>query len=429
MRPPARKRPPSPPRREHQRHLHSASPTLQPPQAHHEGSSSRLTALFAGGGTGGHIFPAIATAEELLRLSPACSPRFLCSTRPLDAEILGKARIAGHPADFSSHPADFVAIPAQPFGLRPRAAFRFISSWGGAVRAGREVIRSARTRGPVVVAAFGGFVAAPIVQAARVERVPILMVNLDAIPGKANCWIARHAKRVLTTTPARGTTWTQIRPIVRRASVTDRTAAECRAAFGLDANTPTLLITGGSQGAGSINAFLRAFAREHAATIASWQILHQTGKEGADEMRAAYADAGIHASVTPFITDMGQAWGAADAAVGRAGAGTVAEAWANRVPTLFMPYPYHKDQHQKFNAMPLVEARAALLATDHIDAQANMREAGPMLASLIAGDVTGQAPNATPEHSQRERLAANLKNLGPADGAATVAAQILELAK
>jgi UDP-N-acetylglucosamine:LPS N-acetylglucosamine transferase len=90
-----------------------------------------------------------------------------------------------------------------------------------------------------------------------------------------------------------------------------------------------------------------------------------------------------------------------------------------------MPYPYHKDQHQKFNAMPLVEARAALLATDHIDAQANMREAGPMLAALIGS----QAPNATPEQAQRERLAANLKNLGPADGAATVAAQILELAK
>ncbi len=361
-------------------------------------------------------------------MNPASTPRFLCSTRPLDAEILGKARIAGHPADFSSHPADFVAIPAQPFGLRPRAAFRFISSWGGAVRAGREVIRSARTRGPVVVAAFGGFVAAPIVQAARVERVPILMVNLDAIPGKANRWIARHAKRVLTTTPPRGagsTTWTQIRPIVRRASITDRTAAECRAAFGLDTNTPTLLITGGSQGAGSINAFMQAFAREHAALLASWQILHQTGKEGADEMRAAYADAGIRASVMPFITDMGQAWGAADAAVGRAGAGTVAEAWANRVPTLFMPYPYHKDQHQKFNAMPLVDARAALLATDHIDAQANMREAGPMLAALIGS----QAPNATPEQSQRDRLAANLKSLGPADGAATVAAQILELAK
>lgn len=426
--PPARNSPPSPPRREHQRHLHSASLTLQPPQAHHEGSSKRLTVLFAGGGTGGHIFPAIATAEELLRLSPACTPRFLCSTRPLDAEILGKARIAGHPADFSSHPADFVAIPAQPFGLRPRAAFRFITSWGGAVRAGREVIRSARARGPVVVAAFGGFVAAPIVQAARVERVPILMVNLDAIPGKANRWIARHAQRVLTTTPPRGagsTSWTQIRPIVRRASVTDRTAAECRATFGLDASTPTLLITGGSQGAGSINAFLRAFARERAPLLASWQILHQTGKEGADEMRAAYADAGISASVMPFITDMGQAWGAADAAVGRAGAGTVAEAWANRVPTLFMPYPYHKDQHQKFNAMPLVEARAALLATDHIDAQANMREAGPMLAALIGS----HAPNATPEQSQRERLATNLKGLGPADGAATVAAQILEVAK
>lgn len=387
-------------------------------QAHHYDAAlaqrTTLTVLFAGGGTGGHIFPALAVAEALLAMRPGVQARFLCSSRPLDAQILSAQRVAGAPAEFA-------AVPAQPFGLRPRAAIRFLASWGGAVRAGREEIRAARARGPVIVAAFGGFVAAPVVQAARAERVPTLMVNLDAIPGKANRWIARHASRVLTAAPAQGTSWTQIRPIVRSASVTDRTPADCRAACGLDASVPVLLITGGSQGAGSINTFMGAFVREHASAISGWQILHQTGKDGADEMRAAYAAAGVRASVTPFITAMGLAWGAADAAVGRAGAGTVAEAWANRVPTLFLPYPYHKDQHQKFNAMPLVSTGAALLATDHIDASANMRDAGLLLASLLTNEQTQEGP--------RTKIRAALAALGPADGAATVATQILELAR
>jgi UDP-N-acetylglucosamine--N-acetylmuramyl-(pentapeptide) pyrophosphoryl-undecaprenol N-acetylglucosamine transferase len=397
---------------------HEQSDAQRPDATPPDGSGPAPTILFAGGGTGGHLFPAIATAEALLAIRPDARCRFLCSPRPIDAEILSKQQLA-------SAALDFEAIPAQPFGVRPRALYRFLTSWGAAVRAGREAIRRAKhmagtldmlpvtPASPVTIAAFGGFVAAPIVQAARVERVPIVMVNLDAIPGKANRWIARHATRVLTAAPAQGFAWERVRPIVRRASVTTQSQRQCRTALGLDPSRRVLLVTGGSQGAGSINAFLARFASEHAAALDGWQVLHQTGKEGVEAARDAYKKARVHAVVVPFIAQMGTAWGAADVALGRCGAGTVAEAWANAVPTLFMPYPYHKDQHQKFNAMALVEPGAALLATDHIDAARNVAEAGSLLQELLM------------DSSKRESLQIALRKLGPADGAQTVATALL----
>jgi len=363
------------------------------------------TVLFAGGGTGGHLFPALAIAEELLERAPGMRVRFLASPRTLDAEILRAERLAGAPPDFE-------AIPARPFGVHPGTLARFLLSWGGAVRAGRAAIR--RAEAPVVVA-MGGFVAAPCVQAARAEGVPVLMVNLDATPGRANRWIARHAGRVLTAAAVEGAAWEVVPPIVRRSARPSGDAASCRGRFGLDADRPTLLVTGASQGASSMNRLLAAMvARDPGVfTRGGWQVIHQTGKADVEETRSAYRGAGIPSVVEPFLREMGTAWGAATVAVSRAGAGLVAESWANRVPTLFLPYPFHRDQHQRRNAEPLVRAGAAELATDHVHVEANLTRTAPAIAALMN------------EPERRERLARGLAALGPADGAARVAEAIL----
>src|SRR6185369_12742683 len=148
-----------------------------------------MTILFAGGGTGGHLFPALAIAEQVVERAPGTRVRFLCSDRPLDAEILRAERLGGGAVGFE-------VVPAKPFGSRPVTLAKFVWSWGGAVRAGRAAILAAKKDGPVWVVAGGGFVAAPVVQAARAENVPVLMLNLDAVPGRANRWIARHAEKV-----------------------------------------------------------------------------------------------------------------------------------------------------------------------------------------------------------------------------------------
>jgi UDP-N-acetylglucosamine--N-acetylmuramyl-(pentapeptide) pyrophosphoryl-undecaprenol N-acetylglucosamine transferase len=373
------------------------------------------TILFAGGGTGGHLFPALAIAEQVLDLSPKTLVRFLCSDRPLDAEILGAEKLA-------SAPVEFEVIPAKPFGAHPLRLAKFAWAWGSAVRAGRAAIVAAKVKGPVWVVAGGGFVAAPVVQAARAENVPVLMLNLDAVPGRANQWIARHAKKVVTTmrvaghtSPGSDETWELIPPIVRRAAISSMPQAQCRELLGLRLDRPTIFVTGASQGAKSINQFMGALATKFADELqrSGWQILHQTGKFDEAELRTAYQRAGVAHEIRGFFREIGQAWGAADIAVSRAGAGSVAEAWANRVPTVFLPYPYHKDEHQKHNAAPLVESGGAVLVKDHIDAAKNLDDAGIAVMELVRNT------------SKRAAMRAGLERLGEADGAKRVAGMLV----
>jgi UDP-N-acetylglucosamine--N-acetylmuramyl-(pentapeptide) pyrophosphoryl-undecaprenol N-acetylglucosamine transferase len=363
---------------------------------------SLRTFLFAGGGTGGHIYPALAIAEQFAG-APSVDWRVLCSPRPLDAEIL-----RGEQAPFS-------VIPARPFGLSPKTLLRFLWGWGDSVRAARACIREAKAQGEAHVIAMGGFVAAPVVRAARVERVPITLVNLDAVPGRANRWIARHAEACFTAATLAGVDWTSVPPIVRRAALAPGPPTHCRRSLGLDPGRPTLFVTGASQGARSINDLMAALLREHRQTFVQggWQVIHQTGKGEVDATRRAYADAGVPAMVQPYFKAMGMPWGAADLAISRAGAGSVGEAWANRVPTIFFPYPFHKDQHQEQNAKPLSSIGAASILRDLVDPAPNARAHAPAIVELLTSD------------AKRERMRAAFANLPPADGAARIAGALL----
>jgi UDP-N-acetylglucosamine--N-acetylmuramyl-(pentapeptide) pyrophosphoryl-undecaprenol N-acetylglucosamine transferase len=360
------------------------------------------TFLFAGGGTGGHLYPGLAIAEHFASVAGSdADAHFICSTRPLDAEIL-KAETAA-----------FTPIDAAPFGMSPGRLLKFLPAWGKSVKQASAIIRDASGRGSVHLVAMGGFVAAPAVQAARKLNVPVTLVNLDATPGLANNWIAKRAQRVLTALPVPGKHWTVAGPIVRREALPPADAPTCRRQLGLDPLKPTLLVTGASQGASSINQAMVKLVTDRPAHLAGWQVLHQTGNRDTDEVRKAYDRADIPAVVEPFVRQMGVWWGAADAAISRSGAGSVAEVWASRVPTIFMPYPYHKDQHQKANAMPLVEAGGAILLEDRIDAGAN---AAP-LATTLVGFIRNP--------SRLLAMRASFEKLGPADGAARVAAALM----
>jgi UDP-N-acetylglucosamine--N-acetylmuramyl-(pentapeptide) pyrophosphoryl-undecaprenol N-acetylglucosamine transferase len=375
-------------------------------------TTPRPTFVFAGGGTGGHIYPALAVARALRDLTPDPVVRFLVSQRPLDAAILTRELPPGGPWSFAP-------IPAQPFSTRPAGFYRFVTRWGEAVRAARAELRAAKQQGPVVLGAFGGFVAAPAAQAARVERVPALLVNLDAVPGKANRWIAGRVRRVLTASRlAPGCErpgWEVIPPIVRPEALAPEPPARCRASFDLDPDRPTLLVTGGSQGAGSINALLAALAALPESPLRAWQVIHQTGAKAADAARSAYERAGVRAWVGEFIESMGRAWGAADLAICRAGAGNVAEAWANRVPCVFLPYPHHRDQHQAHNARALADAGGAVIAPDAIDPQANLQRHADTLRALLT------------DHARLGAMHNALGALGPADGAAQAARALAAL--
>ncbi len=377
-------------------------------------SEKRLQVIFAGGGTGGHLYPAIAISEQLGDRSDSVDSHFVCSTRPLDAKLLSEEGVA------------FTPVAARPFALSPLRLAEFVRTWPSVVRACRRVIASLRERGPVVVVAMGGFVSAPAASAARKARVPLVLVNLDATPGKANRWVAKRSDRVFTAAEPEGrgyAPWERVRPIVRWAAIADGDRAFCRRELGLDPDKPLLLVTGASQGARSINAMMVRMLHTQPSRFMGWQVIHQCGPAtlgGGGEFDesaivAAYAKAGVPAVVKPLFREMGRVWGAAEVAISRCGAGSVAEAWANRVPCVFLPYPYHKDEHQRKNAIPLERAGGAVIVKDHVDAAANEADAGSVLLGLMD------------EPEKREAMTRRLRELGPPDGAGVVAEAILRL--
>ncbi len=360
------------------------------------------TIVFAAGGTGGHIYPALAVAQALRAARPNAQIAFLCSDRPIDARVM------------SATDELWTPTPAKPFGVRPRALARFLWNWGRSLRASRSVLRGADA-----LIVTGGFVSAPAARAARIEGVPVVLLNLDAVPGKASRLVAHSASVVLTsshsdTTPA---SWERLPPIVRAALLDMPEPGACRTELGLDPGTKTLLVTGGSQGARSLNNALIDALERMPDAFYGWQALHQAGEgdEIGDRLKAAYDGAGVKAVVTPFVERMDLAWHAADLAITRGGAGAVAEAWATRTPAVFLPYPFHADDHQKANARPLIEAKAAHLVDDLIEPERTRAALAPLLRELLASD------------QARSDMKRGYQSLGPCDGAQRVASRVLAL--
>ena len=370
------------------------------------------TVLLVGGGSGGHIYPNLAVAE---RLAEDLRPYLVVSQREVDRRI---AEASGLP---------FTAIPAAPLSVRPGAGLRFLRQYCRGRAAVARLIRETRA---AAMLATGGFVSGPALSAARARGCPAALIGLDAVPGKANRFAARHADAVRSALPpAPGVAPLPRARVVgyplRRSAVADAavTPAEARRRLGLDPARPTLLVFAGSQGALTINQALAAAAGD--AELCDllgehrWQLLHVTGSAAGqlEAVRSAYNAAGVSAVTLAYCESMDLAWRAADLALTRAGAGTVAEAWANAVPCLMLPYPFHKDQHQRHNAAPLTALRGGVLLTDHADSAQNLASLRTALPPLL-GDAEARA-------AMRRALAQH----PPDDGAGHLADWLAEAAR
>lgn len=366
------------------------------------------TILFAGGGTGGHIYPALAVAERLADHDVTVESHFAVSDRAIDASILNEADLP------------YTPLTVRPLPRRPWHVLRFIGCYYQSKAAARKLM----TEGNVVaVVSMGGFVSGPVVAAASAMSIPTVLVNLDAVPGKANRFLANRCDRVLSVYPSAALP-ADTQPIampLRRSALApagEDPQAIARKQLGLDPQKNVLLITGASQGATSINLAMAELAArsEFLDLFADWQILHLAGKGPTDDLQKAYDAAALPAKVIEFSHEMGLVWSSATLAVSRAGAGSVAEVLANAVPTLFLPYPYHKDQHQKLNAQPLVDAGAAMMLEDVIDPKPNADALLNEFVTLLGA----------PESISAMR--SNLIALQSGDGAEQVAQQALKLA-
>ncbi len=331
------------------------------------------TVLLAGGGTGGHIYPNVGIVEALHELRPQAPVHYLVSCRPGDATIMQRV---GQP---------WTASPVRPLPTvrRPWEALAFARAWRRGTAQVRRLFDEHRI---AAVVATGGFVSGPALVAAARHGLPTAMVNLDAVPGQANRLLVRRCTRVFTAYRSNRLVGAQVIGLpLRRASVGDPDPAAARAALGLDPTRPLLFVTGATHGATSIIEALVALTRRRpfVDALASWQVLHQCGTYDVAALQAAYDAAGVQARAVDYLDAMGQAWAAADLAISRAGAGSVAEAWANATPTVFLPNPYHRDQHQRHNAEPMVTGGGALLLGDDIDAERNAERLLPLLLPLL----------------------------------------------
>lgn len=369
-------------------------------------STPSKTILYAGGGTGGHIFPSIAIQERVADIDANVRPHFLTSQRPLDAQIM------------ADHHFDTTPLPARPMSMRPWHWLGIYKQWRASMNAVDRVIDQHK---PIALVAMGGFVAAPAAKAAKRRGVPVLLVNLDAVPGRANRYIAGLATQCFTAYPTDAFADAQLVGVpLRKSALATVDPAAARAALGLTTDRETLLITGASQGARSINQALVALTEDapFRKAMASWQIYHLAGDNAEDiaALKAAYAKHGIPAVVQPFTHEMGLTWAAATIAVSRAGAGSVAEVWSSATPTIFLPYPFHKDQHQKLNAAPLVDTDTALMLEDLVDPARNARQLAAPLTQLM------QNPG------EQQRIRQSLREHQPREGADAAARWLMRYA-
>ena len=303
----------------------------------------------AGGGTAGHTSPLIATADALRRLDPSIEVTCLGTARGLEVRVVPEA---GYPLEL---------IPPVPLPRKPSAdLFRVPGRLRGAVKAALEVVDRIQ---PDVIVGFGGYVSVPAYFAARRRKIPLVVHEQNALPGIGNKLGARLTKNVATSfpgTPLRNATYVGL-PIRRMISTLDRAEnqAEARRQFGLDPSRPTLLVTGGSQGARRLNQSVSG--AERVLAEAGVQVLHVVGPKGEATVQRKPGEPPY--IVLPYVDRMDLAYAAADLVLCRSGASSVTEAAAVGLPAVFVPLPIGNGE-QALNARPVVDAGGGLLVDD-----------------------------------------------------------------
>lgn len=368
--------------------------------------SSTHTILFAGGGTGGHLFPGIAVAQAIVAADPTVRPVFLCTQRAIDRTIL-------EPTGF-----EWIAQPIVPPARSIGGLLKFWRSW----RETKDLIRTILSeRKPLAVLGLGGYAAGVAVKKAAQRGLPTALLNPDVIPGKANRYLMQYARLICCqfeqtaahTPPAYHAKLRTTGCPIRAGVIPLPPRAEAAGRLGLEPDRLTLVITGASQGARTVNeAVLEAL---RGITLQGWQILHLTGADHADAVRQEYRDLALPARVIDFTDRMGDVWAVADLCVSRSGASTLAELTASGVPSILMPYPFHKDLHQRANAQVLASVGAAELHDDLIDRRRNAERLRPLLAKLLY--------DATARYYMSEKARA----LGKPDAAERVAREFMQI--
>ena len=361
--------------------------------------------FFAGGGTGGHIYPALAVAEQITKRNDGSSILFFCSSRDIDARIMSKS---GY---------EFLPLPAVGFSKSPRQLFQFCMLLVKSYYFVKHILMAYREN--TVVIGTGGFVSAPVVFAARALKIPVYLVNTDTVPGKANRLLARYAKKVFVQFEQSAAFFpkrdVQVVGCPLRSDFQNPDRHKAFSDLALEEGKKVLLVTGASSGASNINDAMMSILSELSPFADDWQVVHLTGMLHIEEVKQAVEGLDITYHAMDYDDDMSSLLAAADVVVGRAGAVSVAEFAAAGVPAICLPYPYHKDNHQRKNAQVLVDAGAAVIVDDNTDSPA--QTANDLLTALT--DLLGN-------ESKRTTMAVSARDIGTTDAAERILDSVTE---
>jgi len=360
--------------------------------------------FFAGGGTGGHIYPSLAIAQKILAIEPEAGIRFFCSEREIDERIL-----AG--SDYERF-----SVPAAGLTLKPAGFLRFFRSFLISYFASKKILR----RFPEsVVVGLGGYVAAPVCLAAYRLSLPVFLINTDLVPGRANRFVSRYAEAIFVQFDGSRDYLAKYKSKVRvtgcplRGEFENPEPWKIKDALELAEGKKILLITGASSGSERINETVCLLLERLDEFADDWQIVHLTGHRSFEVVQKRYTKAKISHQVLAYYDDMANLLGAADLVVGRAGAVSVAEYATAGAPSICIPYPHHKDMHQYQNAGRLVEAGAGVVVDDLTDSKERAGWLWDQLRRLMTDD------------AERRRMEENCRLVGRNDAAGVIAQELL----
>ena len=361
-----------------------------------------LRVLVAGGGTGGHLYPGIAVAREILVRRPDARITFVGTSKGIESKVLPREGFQLDVIRSGGLKGKSLADTIRGAALLPLS---LLDAWR---------VVSART--PHVVIGVGGYSSGPVVLVAALRGVPSLLLEQNAVPGLTNRLLSRVVRAAAvtfdSTTQFFGSkafvSGNPVRPefVTARFKTPPAEPTESVSVF-------RVLVFGGSQGAHAINVAMVEASAELAASSPHLRLTHQTGDRDVEMVRDAYARAGIQAEVEPFLYDMAARLSEADLVVCRAGATTVSELAAASKPAILIPLPTATDDHQRKNAEELANAGAADLLLQH-DAT------GPVLARQIL--------SLAADTGRRRRMADMVRTFARPDAAQVIASRVLQLA-
>ena len=359
--------------------------------------------IFAGGGTGGHLYPGLAVAEELR--GDGHEILFVGTRQGVEARIVPQ------------HGYDIEFVRAKGLSRKPVALMRALwETFVGFIQS----LRLMRQFQPHLVVGTGGYVSAPAVLAGKLAGVPVVVLEQNALPGKATRWLSRWAERVCISFPESARFFPSSKveytgnPV--RKDLRESNRDESRKSENVPKGRFCLMLTGASQGASSLNkALLRALVRWR---DREWTILHLTGPKHFDEVSQAaqelIGDGALDYRAFSYREDIGQLYGCADLIVSRAGASTIAELTVLGLPAILVPYPF-AGGHQRYNAVAMADHQAAVLVEDEdIESQLGalvekLASDSGRLESMAAASLALGCPQAVEsiaticEHYSRER--------------------------